>query len=45
VLPLWDRWLGSFHDPVGIARPTAGLDHDPNPPRFWAQVLAPLGWR
>lgn len=46
VFPLWDRLLGSFLDPSGAPRPPAGLEHDPNPPGFWAQVLAPLAvWR
>jgi sterol desaturase/sphingolipid hydroxylase (fatty acid hydroxylase superfamily) len=45
VFPLWDVLLGTFLDPSGRERPAAGLDDDPNPPGFLAQVLAPLGWR
>jgi sterol desaturase/sphingolipid hydroxylase (fatty acid hydroxylase superfamily) len=45
VFPLWDRLFGSFLDPSGTERPPAGLEQDPNPPGFWAQVVAPLGWR
>jgi sterol desaturase/sphingolipid hydroxylase (fatty acid hydroxylase superfamily) len=45
VLPLWDRIFRSFLDPSDLARPDAGLEHDPNPPGFWAQLLAPLGLR
>ncbi len=45
VFPLWDRLLGSFLDPSLVPRPAAGLERDPNPPGFWAQVLAPLGLR
>jgi len=45
VFPLWDVLFGTFLDPAGRERPAAGLDDDPNPPGFWAQVLAPLGWR
>ncbi len=45
VLPLWDRLLGTFLDPSGAPRPPAGLQQDPNPPRFWAQLTSPLGWR
>ena len=45
VFPLWDGLFGSFLDPSGFAHPVAGLEQDPNPPGFWAQVLAPLGWR
>jgi sterol desaturase/sphingolipid hydroxylase (fatty acid hydroxylase superfamily) len=45
VLPLWDLLFGTFLDPAGRERPPAGLDDDPNPPGFWRQVLAPLGWR
>jgi sterol desaturase/sphingolipid hydroxylase (fatty acid hydroxylase superfamily) len=45
VFPLWDRLLGSFLDPGDAPRPAAGLEQDPNPPGFWAQLLAPLGWR
>jgi len=43
VLPLWDLLLGSFLDPAACGRPACGLDDDPNPPGFWAQVAAPLG--
>jgi sterol desaturase/sphingolipid hydroxylase (fatty acid hydroxylase superfamily) len=45
VFPLWDALFGTFLDPTGRERPAAGLDADPNPPGFLAQVLAPLGWR
>jgi sterol desaturase/sphingolipid hydroxylase (fatty acid hydroxylase superfamily) len=45
VLPPWDLLFGTFLDPSGRERPAAGLDDDPNPPGFLAQVLAPLGWR
>jgi len=46
IFPLWDRLLGTFFDPSAVERPPAGLEHDPNPPGFWAQVLAPLTpWR
>ena len=45
VLPLWDRLLGTFLDPTGIPRPQAGLAEDPNPSGFWAQLVAPVGWR
>ncbi|MGH7289033.1 MAG: sterol desaturase family protein [Myxococcota bacterium] len=46
VFPLWDRVFGSFLDPSDIARPPAGLEQDPNPPGFWAQVVGPLAvWR
>jgi sterol desaturase/sphingolipid hydroxylase (fatty acid hydroxylase superfamily) len=45
VFPLWDLLLGSFLDPRLVPRPAAGLEQDPNPPGFWAQVLAPLGLR
>jgi len=44
VFPLWDVLFGTFLDPTGRERPAAGLDQDPNPPGFLAQVLAPLGW-
>jgi ornithine lipid hydroxylase len=44
VFPLWDLLFGTFLDPSGRERPPAGLDHDPNPPGFWREVLAPLGW-
>jgi sterol desaturase/sphingolipid hydroxylase (fatty acid hydroxylase superfamily) len=42
VLPLWDVLLGTFLDPAGREWPAAGLDADPNPPGFWAQVAAPI---
>ncbi len=46
LFPLWDRLLGTFLDPSDAPRPPAGLEHDPNPPGFWAQVIAPLAvWR
>jgi sterol desaturase/sphingolipid hydroxylase (fatty acid hydroxylase superfamily) len=46
VFPLWDVLFGTFLDPTGRERPAAGLDADPNPPGFLAEVLAPLGvWR
>lgn len=45
VLPLWDRLFGTFLDPTGIPRPPAGLADDPNPPGFWAQLVAPVGIR
>jgi sterol desaturase/sphingolipid hydroxylase (fatty acid hydroxylase superfamily) len=44
VLPLWDLLFGTFLDPSGRERPAAGLDEDPNPPGFLAQILAPFGW-
>jgi len=37
--------LGTFLDPEGAAWPPTGLADDPNPPGFWAQLVAPLGWR
>jgi sterol desaturase/sphingolipid hydroxylase (fatty acid hydroxylase superfamily) len=45
LFPFWDRVFGSFRDPSGLPRPPAGLEQDPNPPGFVAQLLAPLGWR
>jgi len=45
VFPFWDRLLGTFLEPSEVPRPAAGLERDPNPPGFWAQVVAPLGWR
>jgi sterol desaturase/sphingolipid hydroxylase (fatty acid hydroxylase superfamily) len=45
VLPLWDCLFGTFLDPTGRERPAAGLDQDPNPCGFWAQLWAPLAWR
>jgi sterol desaturase/sphingolipid hydroxylase (fatty acid hydroxylase superfamily) len=45
VLPLWDLLFGTFLDPSGRERPAAGIEEDPNPAGFLAQVLAPLGWR
>jgi sterol desaturase/sphingolipid hydroxylase (fatty acid hydroxylase superfamily) len=45
VFPLWDVLFGTFLDPAARERPAAGLDADPNPPGFLAEVLAPLGLR
>jgi sterol desaturase/sphingolipid hydroxylase (fatty acid hydroxylase superfamily) len=45
VFPLWDRLLGTFLAPEAGPRPAAGLERDPNPPGFVAQLLAPLGLR
>ena len=44
VFPFWDLLFGTFLDPSSCPRPAAGLDEDPNPPGFLAQVLAPFGW-
>lgn len=44
VLPLWDIVFGTFRHPDDHPIPEVGIEHDPIPPRFLPQFVAPFVW-